>query len=125
MIDLGKPWLGCTYLIRVPKESVAILVSAHFRFCLVSYFISSQVATKVIPYTHTFYVYSQKTYIIPITMEWSKQTYNQQYEKWVPWLEDVYLRWFTKDNKTSYTAKRMMIPLLLLSPSYPSTLLHR
>lgn len=39
-------------------------------------------------------------------MEWSKQTYNQQYEKWVPWMEDVYLRWFTKDNKTSYTAKR-------------------
>ncbi|KAH8169248.1 isoleucyl-tRNA synthetase [Sarocladium implicatum] len=37
---------------------------------------------------------------------WSKQTYNQQYEKWVPWLEDQYLRWFTKDNKTSYTAKQ-------------------
>ena len=39
-------------------------------------------------------------------MEWSKQTYNQQYEKWVPWIEDQYLRWFTKDNKTSYTAKQ-------------------
>ncbi|KAK1637764.1 hypothetical protein BDP81DRAFT_318056 [Colletotrichum phormii] len=37
--------------------------------------------------------------------EWAKQTYNQQYEKWVPWLEDVYLRWFTKDNKASYTTK--------------------
>ncbi|KAB5522911.1 hypothetical protein GE09DRAFT_495549 [Coniochaeta sp. 2T2.1] len=38
-------------------------------------------------------------------MEWTKQTYNQQYEKWVPWLEDLYLRYFTKDNKASYTAK--------------------
>ena len=39
-------------------------------------------------------------------MEWTKKTYNDQYEKWVPWAEDIYLRWFTKDNKTSYTAKR-------------------
>lgn len=38
-------------------------------------------------------------------MEYAKKTYNTQYEKWVPWLEDVYLRWFTKDNKASYTAK--------------------
>ncbi|KAF5505061.1 hypothetical protein CGCS363_v005647 [Colletotrichum siamense] len=38
-------------------------------------------------------------------MEWAKQTYNQQYERWVPWLEDFYLRWFTKDNKASYTTK--------------------
>ncbi|KXH26234.1 hypothetical protein CSIM01_03612 [Colletotrichum simmondsii] len=37
--------------------------------------------------------------------EWAKQTYNTQYEKWVPWLEDVYLRWFTKDNKASYATK--------------------
>ncbi|KAK7210884.1 hypothetical protein V2G26_018062 [Clonostachys chloroleuca] len=39
-------------------------------------------------------------------MEWAKNTYNTQYENWVPWLEDVYLRWFTKDNKTSYTARQ-------------------
>ncbi|EGU74590.1 hypothetical protein FOPG_07830 [Fusarium oxysporum f. sp. conglutinans race 2 54008] len=39
-------------------------------------------------------------------MEWTKATYNEQYEKWVPWIEDVYLRWFTKDNKTSYAAKQ-------------------
>jgi hypothetical protein len=39
-------------------------------------------------------------------MEWTKATYNEQYEKWVPWMEDIYLRWFTKDNKTSYAAKR-------------------
>ncbi|CAM1503535.1 Fc.00g011260.m01.CDS01 [Cosmosporella sp. VM-42] len=38
-------------------------------------------------------------------MEWTKQTYNQQYERWMPWVEDMYLRWFTKDNKASYTAK--------------------
>ena len=38
-------------------------------------------------------------------MEWTKQTYNEQYEKWVPWLEDLYLRYFTKDNKASYTTR--------------------
>ncbi|CCF40527.1 hypothetical protein CH063_11069 [Colletotrichum higginsianum] len=40
-----------------------------------------------------------------IMAEWAKQTYNQQYEKWVPWLEDQYLKWFTKDNKASYATK--------------------
>ncbi|KAG5656672.1 hypothetical protein KAF25_010225 [Fusarium avenaceum] len=39
-------------------------------------------------------------------MEWTKATYNDQYEKWVPWLEDTYLRWFTKDNKASYATKQ-------------------
>lgn len=48
-------------------------------------------------------------------MEWTKQTYNEQYEKWVPWLEDLYLRWFTKDNKASYTTKRTLMFLLLLN----------
>ena len=38
-------------------------------------------------------------------MEWSKKTYNEQYEKWVPWVEDLYLRYFTKDNKTSYATR--------------------
>jgi hypothetical protein len=38
-------------------------------------------------------------------MEWTKEQYNKQYEKWVPWLEDMYLHYFTKDNKASYTAK--------------------
>ena len=37
--------------------------------------------------------------------EWGKEVYNRQYEKWVPWLEDLYLRYFTKDNKASYTTK--------------------
>lgn len=46
-------------------------------------------------------------------MEWAKDTYNSQYESWMPWIEDMYLRWFTKDNKVSYTAKRK-------SPTTPS-----
>ena len=37
--------------------------------------------------------------------EYSKEKYNQQYESWMPWIEDFYLRWFTKHNKASYTAK--------------------
>lgn len=32
--------------------------------------------------------------------------YNQKYETWMPWIEDQYLRWFTKDNKASYATKR-------------------
>ncbi|CAH0055117.1 unnamed protein product [Clonostachys solani] len=39
-------------------------------------------------------------------MEWAKNTYNTQYENWVPWLEDIYLRWFTKDNKASYSTRQ-------------------
>ncbi|KLU82449.1 hypothetical protein MAPG_01521 [Magnaporthiopsis poae ATCC 64411] len=38
-------------------------------------------------------------------MEGVKKTYNEQYEKWVPWLEDMFLRYFTKDNKASYATK--------------------
>ena len=38
-------------------------------------------------------------------MEWTKQTYNSQYNKWVPWAEDMYLYYFTKDNKASYATK--------------------
>ncbi|KAK1753365.1 hypothetical protein QBC47DRAFT_403707 [Echria macrotheca] len=37
--------------------------------------------------------------------EWAKQTYNEQYDKWVPWLEDLYLRYFTKDNKASHVTR--------------------
>ncbi|KAK3386288.1 hypothetical protein B0T20DRAFT_427505 [Sordaria brevicollis] len=37
--------------------------------------------------------------------EWAKTHYNAQYESWVPWLEDLYLRYFTKDNKASYATK--------------------
>ncbi|MBE7180209.1 MAG: hypothetical protein INR71_03205 [Terriglobus roseus] len=37
--------------------------------------------------------------------QWLKSGYAVQYEKWMPWIEDQYLKWFTKDNKTSYAAK--------------------
>ncbi|KAL2800685.1 hypothetical protein BJX66DRAFT_321622 [Aspergillus keveii] len=38
--------------------------------------------------------------------EWVKEAYNEQYEKWMPWLEDQYLKWFGKgDNKASYATK--------------------
>jgi len=38
--------------------------------------------------------------------EWLKENYNYQYERWMPWIEDQYLKWFGKgDNKASYTAK--------------------
>ncbi|KAF7453192.1 hypothetical protein A1F99_004500 [Pyrenophora tritici-repentis] len=32
--------------------------------------------------------------------------YNQKYETWMPWIEDQYLKWFTKDNKASYATKQ-------------------
>lgn len=38
-------------------------------------------------------------------MEWTKEQYNKQYDIWVPWLEDLYLRYFTRDNKASYTTR--------------------
>ncbi|KAJ5935075.1 hypothetical protein N7466_004622 [Penicillium verhagenii] len=38
--------------------------------------------------------------------EWLKEAYNNGYERWMPWLEDQYLKWFGKgDNKASYAAK--------------------
>ncbi|KAI6892988.1 hypothetical protein KC318_g20769, partial [Hortaea werneckii] len=30
--------------------------------------------------------------------EWIKEGYQHQYENWMPWIEDMYLRWFTNDN---------------------------
>jgi hypothetical protein len=38
-------------------------------------------------------------------MQWAKRQYGEQYENWMPWIEDQYLRFFTKDNKTSYAVK--------------------
>lgn len=37
--------------------------------------------------------------------EWLKESYNYQYERWMPWIEDQYLKWFGKDNKASYATK--------------------
>jgi hypothetical protein len=35
-----------------------------------------------------------------------KEAYHDQYEKWMPWLEEQYLKWFGKgDNKASYVTK--------------------
>jgi hypothetical protein len=45
---------------------------------------------------------SQKTY-----KQAAGEYYNQKYETWMPWIEDQYLKWFTKDNKASYATKRM------------------
>ncbi|KAI1818135.1 hypothetical protein GGS20DRAFT_391834 [Poronia punctata] len=39
------------------------------------------------------------------TMEWAKETLNEQYETWMPWVEDIFLKYFTKDNKASYVAR--------------------
>jgi len=44
-------------------------------------------------------------------MQWAKRKYNEQYEKWMPWIEDKFLRFFTKDNKASY-ATRSTFPSL-------------
>lgn len=41
-----------------------------------------------------------KTYV-----EWIKEGYQNQKENWMPWIEDMYLKWFTKDNKASYATK--------------------
>ncbi|KAH9873085.1 hypothetical protein J1614_005482 [Plenodomus biglobosus] len=38
--------------------------------------------------------------------ESANEYYNQKYETWVPWIEDQYLKWFTKDNKVSYATKQ-------------------
>ncbi|KAB8234034.1 uncharacterized protein BDW43DRAFT_274829 [Aspergillus alliaceus] len=38
--------------------------------------------------------------------EWLRQQYSIQYERWYPWIEDQYLKWFGKgDNKNSYVTK--------------------
>jgi hypothetical protein len=39
--------------------------------------------------------------------EWLKEGYQHQYGNWMPWIEDQYLSWFTKDNKASYATKGM------------------
>ncbi|KAI1078619.1 hypothetical protein F5B20DRAFT_581975 [Whalleya microplaca] len=41
-------------------------------------------------------------------MEWAKQKYNEQYENWMPWIEDTFLKYFTKDNKASYATKEQL-----------------
>lgn len=57
--------------------------------------------------------------------EWVKENYNYQYERWMPWIEDQYLKWFGKgDNKASYATKgTSMSPLRL--PPFPPRFLFR
>ncbi|KAI0199341.1 hypothetical protein F4808DRAFT_215015 [Astrocystis sublimbata] len=38
-------------------------------------------------------------------MEWAQEKYNEQYDSWMPWIEDMYLKYFTKDNRTSYATR--------------------
>jgi hypothetical protein len=45
--------------------------------------------------------------------------YNQKYEQWMPWIEDQYLKWFTNDNKASYSTKRSSFPLLNNTTNLP------
>ncbi|KAJ3570768.1 hypothetical protein NPX13_g5618 [Xylaria arbuscula] len=37
--------------------------------------------------------------------EWAREKYNEQYDAWMPWIEDNFLKYFTKDNRTSYVAR--------------------
>ena len=50
--------------------------------------------------------------------EWLKEMYNNQWERWMPWIEDQYLRWFGKDNKASYATKGNFLGFL--SPVFSS-----
>ena len=49
--------------------------------------------------------------------EWVTEGYHNQYENWMPWIEDKYLSWFTNDNKASYAAKSESHYFLLSSLS--------
>jgi len=41
-------------------------------------------------------------------MEWAKEKYGEKYEAWMPWIEDYFLKYFTKDNKASYATKQQL-----------------
>ena len=59
--------------------------------------------------------------------EWVKAGYANQYNKWMPWIEDKYLQWFGSDNKASYATKGKPFSahsLALLSSSRAATLLR-
>lgn len=45
--------------------------------------------------------------------EWIKAGYHNQYENWMPWIEDQYLKWFSNDNKASYATKGLLCMLSL------------
>ncbi|KAL7625752.1 hypothetical protein AAE478_004975 [Parahypoxylon ruwenzoriense] len=41
-------------------------------------------------------------------MDWIKKKFNEQYALWMPWLEDIFLAYFTRDNKASYTTRQQL-----------------
>ncbi|RDW63140.1 uncharacterized protein DSM5745_10251 [Aspergillus mulundensis] len=51
--------------------------------------------------------------------QWVQEAYTTQYEKWMPWLEDQYLRLFGKgDNKASYVARENLSKTKLTGNSH-------
>lgn len=55
--------------------------------------------------------------------EWLKENYNYQYERWMPWIEDQYLKWFGKgDNKASYATKGNSISFISPPLAFRSSL---
>jgi hypothetical protein len=59
--------------------------------------------------------------------EWLRENYNYQYERWMPWIEDQYLKWFGKgDNKASYATKGLLshlpFPHLKFQPTLTSAI---
>ena len=63
---------------------------------------------SIITLHHQTPIFLTKLQIYSNKMEWSKKQYNQQYENWMPWVEDNVLYYFTKDNKASYATKGIM-----------------
>lgn len=56
-------------------------------------------------------------------MEWAQEKYNEQYDVWMPWIEDHFLKWFTTHNKASYATKGSSEDLTCLStPGVSGTL---
>jgi hypothetical protein len=48
---------------------------------------------------------------------WLKDAIYAKYEAWAPWLEDMYLKYFTRDNKASYVTRGTPVfPFSSLSP---------
>lgn len=55
------------------------------------------------------------------TMEWAKVKASEQYDAWMPWIEDTFLKYFTKDNKASYVARGNLLNSPQPIPSPPQT----
>ncbi|KAI2643605.1 hypothetical protein GGS21DRAFT_486127 [Xylaria nigripes] len=51
---------------------------------------------------------SSTDHAVQSALDWAKEKYNEQYEAWMPWLEDTFLKYFTKDNRSSYAARETL-----------------